>query len=677
MRFAASPRPIRRVLIANRGEIALRVIRTCARLGLATGAVYSDADAEMPHVKAADQAVRVGAALARDSYLNMDSIFAAARRTEADAIHPGYGFLSENVDFVRRCEAEGLIFVGPSAEVVARMGSKIEAKNIAEAAGVATVPGYHGAVQDDETLAKAALEIGYPVMIKASAGGGGRGMRYIEAAEDFSAGLAAARIEAERAFGDSRVLLEKYIANPRHLEVQVAGDRHGGLVHLFERDCSVQRNNQKVIEEAPAPNLPDGVRQTLLESAVKLCRSIGYDSVGTVEFIMEAGAEAPYFLEMNTRLQVEHAVTEMITGFDPVEWQLIAAAGEKLPVRQEEIEANGHAVEVRITAERADRNFQPTAGTVHKIVAPRALRFDCGVAAKTSVSLYYDSLLAKLIAHGRSRDSAVEKLAEGLGDLVVLGIPTTQCFLRDALRHPIFAAGAATTRFIGRAFPDGWSPEPGELRVLRAAAGLCWIWPAAQDEPEGVTNPWRQRGGTRVTASVRPAASTLRLADEYGETQIQVMLGREGVSVGIDGETVEFGRFTWDGDRLVVHGAYGPEMLTVWRAGDRIDIAREGLSVSATIQLAIDAQRESGMPAPRGTSVDAPLHGLISQIYVAAGDTVEAGKPIMQMEAMKLIHTLSATVSGTVATIRCAVGDVVQSGAVLVDITPHEKEEDE
>ncbi len=676
MRFAASPRPIRRVLIANRGEIALRVMRTCVRLGLATVAVYSDADAEAPHVRAADRAVRVGAAPARESYLDMDAIAAAARLTESDAIHPGYGFLSENAAFVRRCEAEGLIFVGPSADIVGRMGSKIEAKGIAEAAGVATVPGYRGAAQDDDTLARAARQIGYPVMIKASAGGGGRGMRCIEAAEDFIAGLAAARAEAERGFGDGTLLLEKYIANPRHLEVQIAGDRQGNLVHLFERDCSVQRNNQKVIEEAPAPNLPDGVRQTLLNSAVKVCRSIGYNSVGTVEFIMEAGSDTPYFLEMNTRLQVEHAVTEMITGFDLVEWQLIAAAGEELPARQEEIASSGHAIEARITAERADRHFQPTAGTIHRIEAPRALRFDAGVATGSSVSLYYDSLLGKLIAHGHTRESAAEMLAEGLGDLVVLGIPTTQCFLRDALRHPIFARGEATTRFIEQAFPGGWRPEPGELRVLRAAAGLCWIWSGAQ-EPAGGANPWLRRVGTRVTASVRPATSTLLLADEYGETQLEVALGREGASVVIDGESVDFGRFTLQGDRLVVNGVNGPEALAIWCAGDRIDVARKGMSASTTIELAIDAPRESGVAAARGTSIEAPLHGLISQIYVAVGETVETGKPVVQMEAMKLIHTLSTAVSGTVAAIRCAVGDVVQSGALLVEITPHENGEDE
>ena len=334
MPFLNSPRPIRSVLIANRGEIALRVMRTCSRLGIRTIAVYSDADVDAVHVRTADEAIRIGPAPARASYLDIHAIVAAAKRADADAIHPGYGFLSENAAFVRHCESAGLIFVGPSAMAVERMGSKIESKRIAAATGVPTVPGYHGDAQDHGRLASAAREIGFPILIKASAGGGGRGMRRVDRADDFAAELNAAKAEAEAAFGDNSVLLEKYILNPRHLEVQLAGDRSGNLVHLFERDCSVQRNNQKVLEEAPAPNLPDRVRTRLFDAALTLGRAIGYDSAGTVEFIMEQGGDRPYFLEMNTRLQVEHPVTESITGIDLVEWQLLAAAGDTLPLTQ-------------------------------------------------------------------------------------------------------------------------------------------------------------------------------------------------------------------------------------------------------------------------------------------------------------------------------------------------------
>src|SRR6201996_4264604 len=436
-----SPRPIGSVLIANRGEIAVRVMRTCARLGIRTIAVYSDADAQAPHVKAADEAIRIGPPPARASYLDIDAILTAAKQAGADAIHPGYGFLSENANFVKRCEAAGLIFVGPSARAVEQMGSKIESKRIAEAAGVPTVPGYHGDDQSEATLAREANRIGFPVLIHAAAGGGGRGMRRVDAAAEFKPALVAAKAEAEAAFGDSSVLLEKFVLNPRHLEVQLFGDRTGNLVHLFERDCSVQRNNQKLLEEAPAPNLPANVRAELFDAALKLGRTIDYDSAGTVEFIMDRDSDAPYFLEMNTRLQVEHPVTEFITGIDLVEWQLLAAAGEKLPLTQEQIRARGHAIEARITAERADLGFQPATGTLSVVDAPRGVRFDSGVETGSEVSLYYDSMLAKLIAHGTDRAAALARLTKGLSELTLLGIPTIQPFLRDASREQLFADG--------------------------------------------------------------------------------------------------------------------------------------------------------------------------------------------------------------------------------------------
>ena len=533
-----SPRPIRSVLIANRGEIALRVMRSCVKLGIRAIAVYSDADADALHVKLADEAVRIGPPAARASYLDINTILAAAKQCGADAIHPGYGFLSENAGFVRACEAAGLIFVGPSLVAVEQMGSKIESKRIAEAAGVPTVPGYHGDEQDDATLAKAAAKIGFPVLIKASAGGGGRGMRRVDRANDFLAELNAAKAEAKAAFGDNAVLLEKYILNPRHLEVQLVGDRTGNLVHLFERDCSVQRNNQKVLEEAPAPNLPESVRAKLYDAALKLGRAIGYDSAGTVEFIMDRDSDSPYFLEMNTRLQVEHPVTEFITGIDLVEWQLLAAAGERLPLAQAQIRAHGHAIEARIAAERADLAFQPVTGELSVVDAPRGLRFDTGVAAGSRISLYYDSLLAKAIAHGADRGAARSRLAAGLSELTLCWAfrPRRRfCATRSASRcsptakpprvssRPRFPADGSRTRPMrccACAPPPAWSglnqldcgradgrmdqsvesPQRGPRDVGGTARPKCRFMPRtnmAKSMPSSVHQPRRHRDRNR------------------------------------------------------------------------------------------------------------------------------------------------------------------------------------
>jgi 3-methylcrotonyl-CoA carboxylase alpha subunit len=670
-----SPRPIRSVLIANRGEIALRVMRSCVKLGIRTIAVYSDADSDALHVKFADEAVRVGPPAARASYLDKDAVIAAARQSGADAIHPGYGFLSENAGFVRACEAAGLIFVGPSLLAVERMGSKIESKRIAEAAGVPTVPGYHGDAQDDATLAKAAAKIGFPVLIKASAGGGGRGMRRVDRAGDFVAELNAAKAEAEAAFGDNAVLLEKYILNPRHLEVQLAGDRTGNLVHLFERDCSVQRNNQKVLEEAPAPNLPASVRQKLYAAALKLGRAIGYDSAGTVEFIMDQDSDSPYFLEMNTRLQVEHPVTEFITGVDLVEWQLLAAAGEKLPLTQDQIHPHGHAIEARITAERADLGFQPVTGELSVVDAPRGVRFDTGVAAGSQVSLYYDSLLAKLIAHGTDRRAALARLDSGLSDLILLGIPTTQAFLRDAIREPLFANGNATTRFIETAFPGGWKPSADDLLRLRAAACVVWSQLDTASATPAWISPWQRRSATRVTSAVRPAKVLLRITDEYGETDAELRASRDGIAIEIDGVAVDFEPPKDSGNAITLTTAGSGEPFVARREATAVSIAHRGLALEAAIQPRIDIPRDGGGPERSGNAIEAPLHGVVAKLHVALGDVVEKGTPVLQMEAMKLIHTLKAPVAGRIEQINCAEGDTVPAGAILVAIAPAEVEE--
>jgi acetyl/propionyl-CoA carboxylase alpha subunit len=663
------------VLIANRGEIALRVMRTCSRLGIRTIAVYSDADVDGVHVKTADEAIRIGPAPARASYLDIPAIVAAAKQADADAIHPGYGFLSENAAFARQCDAAGLIFVGPSAMAVERMGSKIESKRIAEAAGVPTVPGYHGDAQDQDRLASAAREIGFPVLIKASAGGGGRGMRRVDRAEDFATALNAAKAEAEAAFGDSSVLLEKYILNPRHLEVQLAGDRAGNLVHLFERDCSVQRNNQKVLEEAPAPNLPDRVRTRLFDAALKLGRAIGYDSAGTVEFIMEQGSDHPYFLEMNTRLQVEHPVTEFITGIDLVEWQLLAAAGEKLPLTQAQIRLHGHAIEARIAAERADLGFQPVTGELAAVEAPRGLRFDTGVAAGSCVSLYYDSLLAKAVAHGADRSAALMRLVAGLSDLTLLGLPTTQAFLRDALGHPLFKDGKATTRFIETAFPGGWKPDPNELRLLRAAACVVWARLGATEATGVWINPWQRRSAVRVTSDVRPAKVSLHAADEYGEVDAEIRVGRDGIVVELDQIAVGFAAPLIAGDATLLTQAGAGGRFVARHRGATVSIGRDGLALTSTIHPRIELPRARNQLDRSGNAIEAPLHGVVSELYVALGDAVQQGTPILQMEAMKLIHTLRAITAGRIEAIRCAVGDTVPAGAVLVEIVPVEMED--
>ena len=675
MLFLNSPRPIRSVLIANRGEIALRVMRTCARLGIRTIAVYSDADATALHAKLADEAVRIGPPPARASYLDMNAIIAAAKQSGADAIHPGYGFLSENAAFVHACEAAGLIFVGPSAIAVERMGSKIESKRIAEAAGVPIVPGYHGDAQDEDSLARAAETIGFPVLIKASAGGGGRGMRRVDRAADFAGDLTAAKAEAQAAFGDSAVLLEKYILNPRHLEVQLAGDRTGNLVHLFERDCSVQRNNQKVLEEAPAPNLPDSVRNKLFDAALKLGRAIAYDSAGTVEFIMDQGSNAPYFLEMNTRLQVEHPVTEFITGVDLVEWQLLAAAGEELPLTQDQLRVYGHAIEARITAERADLAFQPVTGELSSVDAPRGVRFDTGVEAGSRISLYYDSLIAKLIAHGRGRADALSRLVSGLSDLTLLGVPTTQAFLRDAARHPLFAEGKATTRFIETAFPGGWAPNSDELLELRAAACVVWAHLGTMPTESHWINPWARRSAVRVTSAVRPAKVSLHLVDEYGEVDAEIRASRDGVAVEIGSASINFDLPNVEGDAVTLTPATPARPFVARRDGAVVRIVRAGLALTSTIRARIDVPRTDGEHGKSGNAIEAPLHGVVSLLHVALGDAVEKGTPVLQMEAMKLIHTLKATVPGRVGSIHCAVGDTVPAGAILMEISPTEIEE--
>jgi len=653
------------LLIANRGEIAVRIMRTCRRLGIRTVAVFSDADRDAQHVAFADEAVRIGPAAARDSYLRAEAIMEAAARSGAEAIHPGYGFLSEKPDLPLLCRQAGRIFVGPSAECIVAMGPKIGSKLIAEKAGVLSVPGYAGDDQSNIALADAAARIGYPVMIKASAGGGGKGMRRVFSAEELVPAIELARAEAQAAFGDPALLIEKLVMRPRHLEVQVAGDKHGNVVHLFERDCSVQRNNQKVLEEAPAPNLAPAIRAKLLERGVALARAIGYDNLGTVEFILEDGFDEPWFLEMNTRLQVEHPVTEAITGYDLVEWQIRIAAGERLPALQPEVRERGHAIEARITAERADQGFRPDTGRIKGYAEPASIRVDSGVRAGSEVTLFYDSLLAKAIAAGPDRATACTRLVAGLRDFAILGPATTLPFLIDAVEHPIFAEGKATTRFIEDAFPDGWVAKRSGQRLARAVAALLWLEQQGKARPS--IDAWSSLADFRLLAPAGGVATSRLIAEEEdGTTKLEVRSLSDGrrVVLDADGETELALRIGADSfeltfeDRLL-RGSHatmdGRVRLTL--AGESFDI---GIGSEARPAVA------TGGGGAGSGAILAPMPGVVAEVRVAPGDHVEAGQVVVVLESMKLFTSLAAGIGGVIAEVACQPGETVQAGKRLV-----------
>ncbi|MGN6148792.1 MAG: acetyl-CoA carboxylase biotin carboxylase subunit, partial [Rhizomicrobium sp.] len=494
------------LLIANRGEIACRVIRTARRMGLRTIAVYSDADAHALHVKMADEAVHIGPAPVRESYLRADAILAAAKKTKAEAIHPGYGFLSENAEFAEACAAAGIIFVGPAASAIRAMGLKDRAKALMAKAGVAVVPGYLGDDQSAKHLASEAGKIGYPVLIKAVAGGGGKGMRRVDDAKDFAAALEGAQREGQSSFGDARVLIEKYITRPRHIEMQVFGDSHGNVVHLFERDCSLQRRHQKVIEEATAPGMPEAMRKAMGEAAVKAAKAVGYVGAGTIEFIADASeglkADRFWFMEMNTRLQVEHPVTEAITGYDLVEWQLRVASGEKLPATQNDIHAKGHAVEARLYAEDPQKGFLPSIGTLERLSIPEdKVRVDTGVREGDTISPFYDPMIAKVIAYADTREAAIEKLANALSESRIAGLSTNNAFLIRCLRSPDFIKGDIDTGFIGRHEAELIPHAIITQEILAAASGeILREYRPWNDDPWGNQDSFRLSGSTQQTA---------------------------------------------------------------------------------------------------------------------------------------------------------------------------------
>ncbi|CAI8698369.1 acetyl/propionyl/methylcrotonyl-CoA carboxylase subunit alpha [Burkholderia pyrrocinia] len=657
-----------KILIANRGEIACRVAATCKRLGIASVAVYSDADANAKHVAACDEAVHIGGSAAADSYLRIERIIEAARATGAQAIHPGYGFLSENEDFAHACEAAGIVFIGPPVDAIAAMGSKAAAKALMHAAAVPLVPGYHGDDQDTGNLHREADEIGYPVLLKASAGGGGKGMRVVERSDDFPAALASCQREAASSFGNDRVLIEKYLTRPRHVEVQVFGDTHGNTVYLFDRDCSVQRRHQKVLEEAPAPGLHDDVRRAMGEAAVAAARAVGYVGAGTVEFIMTG--DAFYFMEMNTRLQVEHPVTEMVTGLDLVEWQLRVASGEPLPLQQDELRVQGHALEARLYAENPARGFLPSTGTLKHLRLPNGVEFDIGAAVRVdsgvregdAITPFYDPMIAKLIVHGADRTEALSLMLRALRACEVVGLHTNAAFLQRIVACEPFATADLDTGLIERNHDALFAPQqpPRATLALACAALLARERGAAAQgaSPWGALPDWRLNGGYRRTlewhAVDREADVTVAYEDDgavariaAGDAAAQPFAWTRGATpLDFDvtlGGVRSSGRVYADGDTFHVFTQGAAETFE-WRN-----------------LLAHAGDTEQG-----GGRLTAPMPGKVIAVLVEPGQKVEAGTPLIVMEAMKMEHTIGAPSAGVVAEVLYGVGDQVADGAQLL-----------
>ncbi len=652
-----------KILIANRGEIACRIMRTAHNLGYRTVAVYSEADSEARHVQLADEAVCIGPAQVNRSYLLIDNIIAAARKTGADAIHPGYGFLSENAEFARACEAAGLVFIGPSVEAIRLMGSKRLSKLAMLEAGVPCIPGYEGAAQDDETLSREAERIGYPLMIKASAGGGGRGMRLVHNAAELAAQLRTARSEAQNAFGDGELILERAVIQPRHVEIQVFGDAHGNLVYLGERDCSVQRRHQKVVEEAPCPLLTPQLRQAMGAAAVKAAASVDYIGAGTVEFLLDQSGEF-FFLEMNTRLQVEHPVTELVTGQDLVAWQIRVAEGQALPLRQEEILLSGHAMEVRLYAEDSANDFLPQTGQVLRWepAALEGIRIDHGLVEGQAVTPFYDPLLAKVIAYGATRDEARRKLLRAVEDCVLLGVKANQRFLANLLGHPEFAAGQATTAFIDQRFADdrSLSPQAPAASELASAAALLYQASAQASAHQAGLSGWRSAGSApwrfilkqgeqsfAVELAVLESGQQPRLDARIGDGQLQLhLLASDGrwASLEVDGIRRRLA-YHLDGDRLWLYGSDGNLEFT--------DITH--------------APACGAEGAGSGT-VKAPMDGAIVEVLVTEGEKVGKGQLLLVLEAMKMEHPLKAAIDGIVRRVQVSKGDQVKSRQLLVEV---------
>ena len=657
---AVKATPFHKILVANRGEIALRVMRTARRLGFATVAVYSDADADAPHVRAADQAVRIGEPLPAQSYLRIDAIIAAARATGADAVHPGYGFLAENEDFAAACREAGLVFIGPSAEAIAAMGNKAGAKAIMMKAGVPCVPGYQGEDQSDATMAAEATRIGFPVMIKAVAGGGGRGMRLVADAASFPDHLRSARSEAQSAFGDPTVILERAIVDPRHIEIQVFGDRHGNAIHLGERDCSVQRRHQKVIEEAPSPAVTPDLRARMGEIAVKAAKAIGYEGAGTLEFLLDPAGEF-YFMEMNTRLQVEHPVTEAITGLDLVELQLRIAAGEPLALAQHDVRFSGHAIEVRLCSEDARHGFMPQSGCMVEWRPADHLRVEHALESGIEIPPFYDSMIAKVIADGETRDEARRRLVHGLERTVAFGVTTNQEFLGACLRHKVFAKGDATTAFIAQHADELLArPAPAGLSDEVLAALLLYV-------SDPFAPPWR---AGRSLAATFPVA--MRFAIDGATSEVEIARLRDGdYAAGGNGNSQRIGIDALDAHVIRIRVDGLTETVRYHRRDDRLFILRAG-AVVAVHDLTRAAPERAAADGGDG-KIRAAMNGRVVAVLVKPGDRVEAGQPVVTLEAMKMEHVHAAPVSGIIAELGVAEGEQVTTGRIVAAIEPDAK----
>ncbi len=663
-----------KILIANRGEIACRVAATARRLGVRTVAVYSDADASAKFVAACDEAVHIGGSAPKDSYLQWGRIIEAAKATGAQAIHPGYGFLSENDAFATACANAGIAFIGPPASAILAMGLKAESKQLMEKAGVPLVPGYHGSDQDPALLQREADRIGYPVLIKASAGGGGKGMRAVDKAEDFSDALASCQREARSSFGSDAVLIEKYVQRPRHIEIQVFGDTHGNCVYLFERDCSVQRRHQKVLEEAPAPGMTPEFRQQMGAAAVAAAKAVNYVGAGTVEFIVEQPPEGGmrfFFMEMNTRLQVEHPVTEAITGLDLVEWQLRVASGEPLPLKQDELRIHGHAIEARICAETPDNNFLPATGTLTVYRKPACtafergvVRVDDGVREGDTISPFYDSMVAKLIVHGATREEALARMDAALAETRIVGLSTNVQFLRHVVNSASFAQANLDTALIPREAAVLFHQDKVGLSLAVAAAVAQTL---VAERAQESTDPFSRRDGWR------PHGLTVRRFDfEYlGEPLLAHLTylhdGALQLAFGEVSGVLQFSTLPTDGGaRMDLQFQGQRQTVQTWQQGEIVHIF---CALGATQITEIDALAHAGVAAADGGRLTAPMPGKVLSFAVKAGDVIKKGQALAVMEAMKMEHTIAAPADGTVAELLYAPGDQVNEGAELLKIT--------
>lgn len=658
----------RKILIANRGEIACRVIETAHKLGIRCVAVYSEADANARHVRMADEAFLLGPAASKDSYLRADKILAIAKQSGAEAVHPGYGFLSENEEFASACAEAGVVFIGPPVAAIAAMGSKSAAKKIMHDAGVPLVPGYHGDDQSDAVLKAESAKIGYPQLLKAAYGGGGKGMRVVWQADEFDAALASARREAKAGFGNDKMLLERYLTKPRHIEIQVFADNHGNAVYLAERDCSIQRRHQKVIEEAPAPGFSPAQRQAMGEAAVKAAKAIDYRGAGTVEFLFDEDGSF-YFMEMNTRLQVEHPVTEMITGQDLVQWQLLVAAGEPLPLSQAQVQLDGHAIEVRVYAEDPDNDFLPATGKLTYLRQPEAsrnVRVDTGVVEHDEVTPYYDPMIAKLIVWDESRDRAISRMLRALDDYRIAGVTTNLGFLTSLVEHPAFKAAELDTNFINKHQQSLFAPAHSQENQALILAALYIVANKQSQQHGAIANsPWQFKHGWRLNETPK-----LSLDLQLAETKHSLTIAQQQQQINVVLADQEFDcQVSLAGDELSAVIAGHRMKVRVSQYQDTISIfikhQRYDIVYQTEVATVVDGADNAG-------SLTAPMNGTIVAVLCSENQSVKAGETLVIMEAMKMEYAIKAPKDGVVKAVFYAAGDLVKDGAELVDLSVEE-----